>query len=66
MTGTDAAALEIARKEYQLKSRDHARTPVQVSNVLQLQGRKKASNPVLVGCDTECRLHNRHTLDQSQ
>ncbi|KAH6951751.1 glycoside hydrolase superfamily [Fusarium avenaceum] len=29
MAGTDAAALEIARKEYQLKSRDHARTPVQ-------------------------------------
>jgi hypothetical protein len=41
MTGADAAALEIARKEYQLKSRDHARTPVQVSNVLQLQGREK-------------------------
>lgn len=66
MAGTDAAALEIARKEYQLKSRDHARTPVQVSNVLQLKGRKKASKPVLVGCDTECRLHNGHTLDQSQ
>lgn len=31
MTGSDAAVLEIARKEYQLKSRDHARTPVQVS-----------------------------------
>ncbi|KAM0221515.1 hypothetical protein ACHAQD_005433 [Fusarium lateritium] len=29
MAGSDAAALEIARKEYQLKSRDHARTPVQ-------------------------------------
>ncbi|EXK29275.1 trehalose-6-phosphate hydrolase [Fusarium oxysporum f. sp. melonis 26406] len=28
-TGSDAAVLEIARKEYQLKSRDHARTPVQ-------------------------------------
>jgi glycosidase len=35
-TGSDAAVLEIARKEYQLKSRDHARTPVQVStNALQ-------------------------------
>ncbi|CZR44452.1 putative alpha-glucosidase (maltase) [Fusarium proliferatum ET1] len=29
ITGSDAAVLEIARKEYQLKSRDHARTPVQ-------------------------------------
>ncbi|KAM0232290.1 hypothetical protein ACHAP5_010781 [Fusarium lateritium] len=29
MAGSDAAVLEIARKEYQLKSRDHARTPVQ-------------------------------------
>ncbi|QGI87407.1 hypothetical protein CEK25_002363 [Fusarium fujikuroi] len=27
--GSDAAVLDIARKEYQLKSRDHARTPVQ-------------------------------------
>jgi hypothetical protein len=31
MVGSDAAALDIARKEYQLKSRDHARLPVQVS-----------------------------------
>lgn len=32
MTGSDAAVLEIARKEYQLKARDNARTPVQVSS----------------------------------
>ncbi|KAJ4142805.1 hypothetical protein NW754_010244 [Fusarium falciforme] len=29
LVGADAAALDIARKEYQLKSRDHARLPVQ-------------------------------------
>ncbi|KAK6715560.1 hypothetical protein SNK04_006507 [Fusarium graminearum] len=28
-TGSDAKVLELARKEYQLKARDHARTPVQ-------------------------------------
>lgn len=31
MVGSDSSALDIARKEYQLKSRDHARLPVQVS-----------------------------------
>lgn len=31
MVGSGSAALDIARKEYQLKSRDHARLPVQVS-----------------------------------
>ncbi|CAG7559825.1 unnamed protein product [Fusarium equiseti] len=34
LTGSDAAVLEIARKEYQLKARDNARTPVQWDDTL--------------------------------